>query len=236
MPTPFTIHIDGRDVLAKPGETILEVCRREKVAIPTLCNFEGLSVVGACRLCLVEVEGTSKLLPSCATPVVPHQKIRTQTDKLAKYRRMIIELVFSERNHFCAVCVSNNHCELQSLAVSVGMDHIRFSQLYPPCALDASHERFNLDHNRCILCTRCVRVCDEVEGAHVWDVMGRGTNSRLISDFAASWGESDRCTSCGKCVNVCPTGALWPKDAVLGRPEKHPERVNSLTEIRGDGK
>jgi bidirectional [NiFe] hydrogenase diaphorase subunit len=127
---------------------------------------------------------------------------------------MIVELLFAERNHVCSVCVANGHCELQDLAGELGVMHVRFPYEYPNVAVDASHELFVLDHNRCILCTRCVRVCDEIEGAHTWDVMGRGANSRVITDLNQPWGESETCTSCGKCVNVCPTGAL----AAKGKP------------------
>jgi bidirectional [NiFe] hydrogenase diaphorase subunit len=124
---------------------------------------------------------------------------------------MILELFFSERNHICSVCVANGNCELQSLAQELGMDHVNVPYLHPKLPVDASHERFVIDHNRCILCTRCVRVCDEIEGAHTWDLMGRGINARVITDLNESWGESESCTSCGKCVHVCPTGALSEK-------------------------
>ena len=112
---------------------------------------------------------------SCVTVVSEGMEVRTDTDELRKYRLMILELLFAERNHICSVCVVNGHCDLQSLAQGQGMNHVRFPYLYPKASVDASHERFAIDHDRCILCTRCVRVCDEIEGAHTWDVMGRGT-------------------------------------------------------------
>ena len=121
---------------------------------------------------------------------------------------MALELLFVERNHICAVCVSNGHCELQALAQTLGLTHVRFPYNYPRLPVDISHDRFVLDHNRCILCSRCVRVCDEMEGAHVWDIAARGINSLLVSDLDRPWGDSENCTSCGKCVQVCPTGAL----------------------------
>jgi bidirectional [NiFe] hydrogenase diaphorase subunit len=100
------------------------------------------------------------------------------------------------------------------------MDHVRYEYLHPELSLDASHDRFVLDHNRCILCSRCVRVCDEIEGAHVWDVMGRGANSRVIIDLNQPWGSSQSCTACGKCVQVCPTGALFTKGSTVAEMEK----------------
>lgn len=224
--------IDGRQVESEPGKTILEICRDNGIDIPTMCHLDGLTDVGACRLCLVEVEGVSKLLPACTTRIQANQVIHTQTDKLKKYRRMITELFFAERNHICAVCVSNGHCELQELGYKVGMNHVHFHYLNQKCDLDASHPWYVMDHNRCILCTRCVRVCAEVEGAHHWNVMNRGVQARVISDFNTPWGESITCTSCSKCVEVCPTGALWSKQTLQGKMEKHPEKIAELMEKR----
>lgn len=227
-----SFNLNGRLVTAVAGQTILQVAREHDVAIPTLCQLDGLSTVGACRLCLVEVAGSPKLLPACTTEVQEGMAVTTATDRLAHYRRTILELVFAERNHVCSVCVSNGHCELQGKASETGMDHVRFDYLSPALPLDASHQRFALDHNRCILCTRCVRVCGEVEGAHTWDVMGRGTLSRIIADMNEPWGESESCTSCGKCVQACPTGALFDKQATAGGMVKHPEIVGTLQNAR----
>jgi bidirectional [NiFe] hydrogenase diaphorase subunit len=226
------LTIDGKQVKTETGKTVLEVCRENAIDIPTLCYVEGLEKVGACRLCVVEVEGSSKLFPSCTTQVQEGQAIHTTSEKLEKYRRMIVEMLFSERNHVCAVCVANNNCDLQKLGYRVGMDHVRFPYLFQNCSVDATHEDYVIDHNRCILCTRCVRVCDEIEAAHNWDVMGRGYESRIISDFNQPWGESTTCTSCGKCVDVCPTGALWPKKATLGNLNKDTDYLTELVDKR----
>ena len=204
-----TFTLNGNLVSAGEDQTILDVCDEQKVAIPRLCHLEGLSEVGACRLCLVEVEGHGKLVPSCLTRVEEGMVVTTHSDRLRSYRRMIVELLLAERNHVCSVCVVNGHCDLQQLGYEVGVDHVRFE--YQSLEVDASHQRFALDHNRCVLCTRCVRVCDEVEGAHTWDVKGRGADTQVITDLARPWGESQSCTSCGKCVQVCPTGALTEK-------------------------
>ena len=230
----LTLKIDDRDVSARRGETILEVARENNIYIPTLCYLEGLSSLGACRLCLVEIKGLSKLLPACVTAVRQDMEIVTDSERLRRYRRMILELIFSERNHVCSVCVSNGHCELQELAQKLGMTHVRFDYLYPRLAVDASHERFSADHNRCVLCTRCVRVCDEIEGAHTWDVMGRGIECQVVIDFDQPWGESDSCTACGKCVQVCPTGALVKKGTAAGEMEKENSFLPYLTQMRGN--
>jgi bidirectional [NiFe] hydrogenase diaphorase subunit len=227
-----TLTIDGKDVGAEGNETILDAATGAGIKVPTLCHLEGLTNVGACRLCLVEVTGTTKLLPACVTMVSEGMKVKTDTERLRKYRLMILELLFAERNHVCSVCVANGHCDLQGLAQQHGMTHVRFQYLYPKVSVDASHERFVIDHNRCILCTRCVRVCDELEGAHTWDVMGRGTNSRVITDLNEPWGNSETCTSCGKCVHVCPTGALFEKGRSVAEMQKRREFLPYLTLMR----
>jgi bidirectional [NiFe] hydrogenase diaphorase subunit len=227
-----TLTIDGRQTTAEDDETILDAATDAGIKIPTLCHLQGLTEVGACRMCLTEVRGSSKLLPACVTKVAEGMEIQTDTERLRRYRSMILELLFAERNHICAVCVANNHCDLQSLATEQGLMHVRFPYLYPNATVDASHEMFVLDHNRCILCTRCVRVCDEVEGAHTWDVMGRGTNSRVITDLNQPWGTSDTCTSCGKCVQVCPTGALSSKGKSVAEMVKRRDFLSNLTRTR----
>ncbi len=207
----LTLTIEGRDVAGQTGHTILQVARENGIPIPTLCHLQGLSDVGACRLCVVEVEGQRKLFPACVTTIDEGMKVTVNSERLAAHRRRIVELLFTERNHICSVCIADRNCELQDLAVAVGLTHFELPLLSPQAVVDATHERFGIDHNRCVLCTRCVRVCDEIEGAHTWDVMGRGTEARLITDLGTPWGDSKTCTSCGKCVQVCPTGALFEK-------------------------
>ena len=226
-----TLVIDGQEVSAVRGQTILEVARENDIQIPTLCHLEGLTDVGACRLCVVEIKGSNKLFPACVTSIYEGMEVSTNSERLQKHRRMILELLFTERNHICSVCVANGHCELQSLAQDLGLTHVRLPYRNPELTIDASHERFTADHNRCILCTRCVRVCAEVEGAHVWDVMGRGINSMVITDLHENWGEST-CTRCGKCVQVCPTGALYDKGKIGSDHPKYPDFLPYLNLMR----
>ncbi len=211
-----TLKIDGVDVAIEEGSTVLQAAKEAGVAIPTLCHLEGVSDVGACRLCMVEIEGTSKLSPACVTQVVEGMHVHTSSPKLQEYRRMVVELLFTEGNHVCSICVANGNCELQDVAIQVGMDHARFPYRFPDRKVDISHPMFALDHNRCILCTRCVRVCDEIEGAHVWDVAQRGENCYIVSGLNQPWGEVDACTSCGKCVDACPTGSLFRRGETTG--------------------
>jgi len=158
--------------------------------------------------------------------------VRTHSDRIDAHRSLIVQMLFAERNHTCAVCVSNGHCELQDLAQGMGLSHVDLEYLYPLLEVDASHPRYTLDHNRCILCTRCVRVCQEIEGAQTWGVMGRGTDARVITDLGEPWGESTTCTSCGKCVHVCPTGALSEKGHSVAEMHKQRAFLPYLTIMR----
>jgi bidirectional [NiFe] hydrogenase diaphorase subunit len=226
-----TLVIDGKNVSARAGQTILEVARENGIEIPTLCHLDGLTDVGACRMCVIEIKGLNKLLPACVATVEEGMEVSTQSERLQKHRRTILELLFAERNHICAVCVANGNCELQSLAQSQGLTHVRLPYRNPELTVDASHERFTADHNRCILCTRCVRVCAEVEGAHVWDLMGRGIDTLIITDLHEDWGSSS-CTRCGKCVQVCPTGALFDRSKIGTDHPKNPDFLPYLNMMR----
>ncbi len=229
-----TIHLDDVEVEAFEDETVLQAARRHRIAIPTLCYLEGLSVWGGCRMCVVQIAEDHRLRPACAEPVRADMEVHINTPRLLDYRRSILELLFAEGNHVCSVCVSNGACELQDMAVLCGMDHVRYDQQSPVRAVDASHPKYVFDANRCILCTRCVRVCDEIEGAHVWDVAHRGSESHLVAEFGVPWGQADSCTWCGKCVAVCPTGSLFYQGKAVGEMRHSADLIAWLASARND--
>lgn len=230
-----TIAIDGVDIEAFQGETVLQCARRHQVDIPSLCFLEGLSTMGGCRLCVVEIAEDPRLRPACATTVAADMEVTTESPRLRAYRRSILELLFAEGNHVCAVCVSNGSCELQDVAVRCGMDHVRYQLQSPRRQVDASHPKYVFDPNRCILCTRCVRVCDEIEGAHVWDVAHRGHGAELVTELHRPWGESTSCTWCGKCVAACPTGSLSYQGSSVGEMRHVPNMIAWLVAARERG-
>ena len=225
----ITLVIDGVECRAAKGDTILEVARRNDIYIPTLCWMEGLTPIGSCRMCVVEAEGNPKLLTACTTPAENGMKVHTKTEKLKQYRLQILELLFAGRNHFCMFCSQTGDCELQRLAIEHGMDKVRYPFLYEPFHNDASDPHMQIDHNRCILCLRCIRVCAEKVGAHTLDLERRGWETNITSDLGMLFGDSETCVSCGACAQVCPTGTITLRDFVYrGRRTDCDDQVDSI--------
>jgi formate dehydrogenase major subunit len=216
----IAITINGQKVSARPGQTVLRAAQAAGIDIPTLCHHPALAPSGGCRVCLVEVAGQRALQPACTFPVADRMEIQTESPKVVRARKFVLELLFSERNHFCMACEMSGGCELQTLGYRYGLDHWVYPTYTQRFAVDASPPHHFVDHNRCVLCRRCVRACAELVGHHTLDLRQRGAHTMLCADMDVALGEST-CISCGTCVNVCPTGALvdkrsafmaWPKD------------------------
>jgi len=203
-----TVTIDEKKVEVPQGTTVLNAAREAGIEIPTLCDHPQLTPYGGCRLCLVEIEGARTLQPSCTMPVSDNMVVHTDTDKIREARKFVLSMIFSERNHFCPYCqVSGGDCELQNAAYDEDMTHWPLQPNWQPYPVDASHPFIIIEHNRCILCRRCVRACGELVGNFTLGIEERGANSKLIADLGTPLGEST-CIGCGTCVQVCPTGAL----------------------------
>ena len=225
----ITLVIDGVECKGSQGDTILQVARANDVYIPTLCFMDGLTPIGSCRMCVVEAEGSNKLLTACTSPVTEGMKILTKTDRLIQYRRQILELLFAGRNHFCMFCSQSGDCELQRLAIEHGMDSVRYPFLYSDFHNGASDPNIQVDHNRCILCLRCIRVCSEKVGAHTLDLEKRGWGTTVTADLGQQLGKSETCVTCGACAQVCPTGTITLRDFVYrGRRTDCDSQVETL--------
>jgi bidirectional [NiFe] hydrogenase diaphorase subunit len=228
---------DGQAFSAPEGRSVLRACREHGIAIPTLCHREGLSPAGTCRLCLVEVAGLPRPVPACATTIWEGMEIVTHSDAIQQRRRAVVEMLFAGGDHVCAFCPSSGCCELQDLARALGLDHVTLGVQRRAVPVDASHPTFGMDVGRCVLCSRCVRVCAEVERAGTLGIAGRGRDARVVTD-AAQWGASRTCTACGKCVAACPTGALFEK--TLGAqgllPQLEPRGTHAEAERHSPGR
>lgn len=212
----IAVTIDGRKLEAQRGETVLAVCERNDIYVPTLCHFPGLSEIGACRLCLVEVQGIRGPTTACTTPVTDGMAVRTHTEQLDALRRSILEMLLAERNHFCMFCEKSGDCELQALAYRYGVDHVHYAYLHPRYELDASNPKIVIDQNRCVLCRRCIRACAEIAKVGTLGLRNRGSATLLVADFDRKLGEST-CNSCGECVRVCPTGAIHDRTTAYAK-------------------
>ena len=205
----ISITVNGEEIPAKKGETILEACERVGIYVPTLCHHQNLENVGACRMCLVDING-NRLETACTTPAQDGMEIEVNTDELWDLRRNILELIFSAENHYCMFCEMEGNCELEWMFRRAGMDNVRYTNSYPEKEIDGSNEHIAIDSNRCILCGRCIRECQEVVANDTLDFGNRGRETKVIADNDVPLGESS-CISCGACVQVCPTGSIFDK-------------------------
>ena len=222
------LTIDGKPVEVPEGTTVLQAATAAGIHIPTLCNHPALKPFGGCRLCLVEVEGARTLQPSCTLPVNEKMAVLTRTEKVKTARKFVLTLIFSDRNHFCPFCqVSGGDCELQNAALDEGMANWPLQPNYQRFPVDASHPYYVMDHNRCILCQRCVRACGQLVGNFTLGIEERGARSMLVADTGKPLGEST-CVSCGTCVAVCPTGALIERRSAYQGHEKEMDETKTI--------
>jgi formate dehydrogenase major subunit len=221
------LTINDQEIEVPEGTTVLQAAQQTGIEIPTLCDHPNLTPYGGCRLCVVEVKGARTLQPSCTLPVNSGMVVHTETEKVREAREFVLTLLFSERNHFCMYCqTSGGDCELQNAAYGEGMTHWPLQPNWSPYPVDASHPNYVLDHNRCILCRRCVRACGELVGNFTWGVQERGAETILVADLGVPVGESS-CVSCGTCVQVCPTGALIDRVSAYQGRETDVEHIKS---------
>ena len=201
------IIMDGKELSVPEGITVLEAAQGNGIHIPTLCHHPALSNWGGCRMCVVEIDGAPRLAASCVTPVREGMEVVTTNERIVESRRTILEFLFAERNHNCMFCPQSGDCELQKLAYELGMDHLTVSYSFKEFPTDVTSDDMVIDHNRCILCGRCVRACAELAGTYVLNFHNRGPRNLVGLDLHATREEST-CYCCGVCLQVCPTGAI----------------------------
>ena len=218
------IEIDGLPATVAAGSTIMRACRESGVDVPKLCSTDSMKPFGSCRLCVVEVEGRKGFPASCHTPVEDGMQIRTQTDALASLRRNVMELYISDHPLDCLTCSANGDCELQDMAGAVGLREVRYGfdgENHLDAPVDTSNPYFQFDASKCIVCSRCVRACDEVQGTFALTIEGRGFESKVSAGISGEQFIDSECVSCGACVQACPTATLMEKSIVdHGMPER----------------
>ena len=223
----ITMTINGQKVTAQTGQTVLEAAQAAGIDIPTLCHHPALKPIGACRVCLVEIAGQRTLQPACTFPVADKMDVQTESPKVVQARKFVMELIFTERNHFCMYCEMSGDCELQNLAYRYGIDHMTYPTYVQRFPVDATPTYHLLDHNRCVLCRRCIRVCAERVANHTLDMRQRGSATMVHADMNLSIGQSS-CISCGSCLDVCPTGALVDKRSAFMARDKQADHFKSV--------
>ncbi len=220
-----TIEVNKKKIEAKEGETILSALKRANIRVPTLCHMEGLKPSGACRIFVVELEGYPGLLPTCSYPVAGGMRISTHSPRAVQARKTIIELLLANHPDDCLYCDRSDNCELRGLAVEYGVRQRRFAGSRNRYPLDVSSPSVIRDPEKCILCGKCVRVCEEIQGVSAIDFIRRGSRTTVACAFEQNLNVSS-CINCGQCVMVCPTGALREKNhireviAALENPDK----------------
>ena len=218
----ITLKVDGKEILSSEGKTIMQAARESDLSIPSLCDSPELKGFGSCRMCVVEVEGRRGTAASCTTLAEDGMVVNTRSEQLWKLRRGIVELYVSEHPLDCLTCSANGNCQLQDVASEVGLREVRYDNepANTKRGIDSSNPFFFFDSSKCIVCSRCIRACDDLQVTHALSIDGRGFDSRIIAGADEAFKESD-CVSCGACVNECPVGALEEKQLrAAGNPDK----------------
>ncbi len=220
--TMVTLDIDGRTVTVPEGTSVMRAAMEAGITVPKLCATDMLDAYGSCRLCMVEIEGRRGTPASCTTPVAPGMKVHTQNERLGRLRRGVMELYISDHPLDCLTCPTNGNCELQDMAGAVGLRAVRYGfegENHLQAQKDESNPYFTFDPSKCIVCSRCVRACGEVQGTFALTIDGRGFDSKVSPGALESFMDSE-CVSCGACVQACPTATLTEKSVIeLGQPE-----------------
>ena len=210
MAMEFNIQVNNKPIKARKGDTILQTLLQNGMSVPTLCFLKDLQPSGACRMCVVEVEGRENLIPACSHPVEEWMVIKTHSPRVIKARKTVIELLLSNHPDDCLYCERNMNCELQKLAEEHNVRERRFNGIKNKLRKDLSNPAIQFDPSKCILCGRCIRTCDEIQATNTFDFGGRGLGVNVITCFEKPLNTTN-CISCGQCINACPTAALHEK-------------------------
>ncbi|MEA2069346.1 MAG: 2Fe-2S iron-sulfur cluster-binding protein [Verrucomicrobiota bacterium] len=208
MDNTVKITIDGKEIEAKHGQTILEAADEVGIYIPRLCSHPDLKPIGSCRVCTVMCDGRPQA--ACVKPVMDGMVIESETPELLQHRRNIIDMMFVEGNHFCMFCEKSGNCELQALAYRFGITAPQYPFQFPEKEVDASHPDIMLDHNRCIMCARCVRASQELDGKNVFQSIGRGFGRKIGVDGERALGDTDMAAD-DRATDICPVGCIIKK-------------------------
>ena len=221
--TQVTLTIDGCEISVPAGTSVMRAAALADLKIPKLCATDQLEAFGSCRLCLVQIEGVKGFPASCTTPVAQGMKVTTQNSELANLRRGVMELYISDHPLDCLTCPANGHCELQDMAGAVGLREVRYGYAganHLDAPKDESNPYFTFDASKCIVCSRCVRACDEQQGTLALTIAGRGFDSVVVASQGESFMDSE-CVSCGACVQACPTATLSEKSLIEQGQAEH---------------